>query len=177
MLDLTPTQMLDLWKQLLHLQPVRRNCSVERDDGIDLDSLLLTHINRWYAHLLLTAPPSLLPVEDVAQQVTLQAESSGAVIASLPAHCVRPVEWRLNGWLRSVTHFPAPNEAPARHHNVWTQGGCHQPAAEHHGDHLVLYSAPTGSTPTLATARCVVRPANGHYQFDQSLIPENPPEI
>ena len=171
-LDLSQAEMLDLWKCLHHLQPSRRDCTVERDDGIDLDTLLLNHIDRWYAELLLTAPIHLLPVEDVATDVTLTGDDEGVVTAILPPQCVRPVEWQLQEWKNSVTHFAQPDEEEARRQrNVWTRGGCETPVIVDHGNRLLLYSLPGGSQPALVMARCVVRPVDGRYRFHSSLLP------
>ena len=44
--NLTESEMLSLWKQVMRLETPRRDCTVEWDDGIDLDALLLTHIKQ-----------------------------------------------------------------------------------------------------------------------------------
>ena len=92
--------MLDLWKQVMHLDTPRRDCTVEWDDGIDLDALLLTHIKQWYAHQLNNAPTNLLPIEDLAAQIPLDTRD-GIVIATVPEQSVRPMEWKLAEWQHS----------------------------------------------------------------------------
>ena len=166
--NLTESEMLALWKQVLHLDTPRRDCTVEWDDGIDLDALMLTHIKQWYAHQLATAPAHLLPVEDVSAQVTLTV-SAGLVAAVVPEQCVRPVEWRLAGWKRSVTEFldPCSHEAMLQI-NEWTRGGDCNPAIIDYGFQLLMTSG--SNTPQLALARCVVRPADGTYRFHSSLL-------
>ena len=42
-LHLNASEMLALWKKELRLEPVVRDCIVERDDGIDIDALLELH--------------------------------------------------------------------------------------------------------------------------------------
>jgi len=168
--NLTPTEMLNLWKEVLHLDTPRRDCNVEWDDGIDIDSLLTTHIKQWYAHILSTAPANLLPINDVKEAVTLNASADGAVVATTPEHCVRPIEWKLTGWKRSVTQFldPFSNEA-MKQLNEWTRGGAYNPAIIDYGFQLLLFSN-TSNTPSLEIARCVVRPADGSYQFHSQLL-------
>ena len=56
MMDLSADEMLELYKTMTHLAPVRRECTIERDDGIDLDAWLTLRLQQWYAQLLLTAP-------------------------------------------------------------------------------------------------------------------------
>ena len=91
-ITMTHSEALALWKQLLHLEPVRRDCVVERDDGIDLDALLSRHIDMWYAELLLTAPVERLPVEDIVSEVTLAVEDGVAVATVLS----------VKGWTQSL---------------------------------------------------------------------------
>lgn len=175
-LNLNASEMLDLWKTVMRLQPVRRDCSVERDDGIDIDTLLTLHIRQWYAHLLNTAPVEWLPVEDVKADVTLTLESGGKVSATIPEQCVRPVEWRLTAWQHPVTQFLNPDSHEAQVAlDPYTGAGPCRPAAIDYGNRLLLLSVPTGTQPALATARCVVRPADGTFAFHSaalSTIPE-----
>ena len=82
--NLNESEMLALWKQLMHLDTPRRDCAVEWNDGVDIDALLTTHIKQWYAQLLNTAPCHLLPVQDVKSDVLLQACIDGTVEATPP---------------------------------------------------------------------------------------------
>lgn len=167
--NLTESEMLALWKQVMHLETPRRDCIVEWDDGIDLDALLLTHIKQWYAHQLNNAPINLLPIENVASQVSLTT-SNGIVAATVPEQCVRPVEWKLAEWKRSVTEFldPCSHEAMLQL-NEWTRGGASNPAIIDYGFQMLMMST-TGNSPQLELARCVVRPADGTYQFHSDLL-------
>ena len=165
---LTESEMLDLWKQVMLLETPRRDCSVEWDDGINLDALMLTHIKQWYAHQLNHAPANMLPIEDLAAQVPLNCKD-GIVIATTPQQCVRPVEWKLAEWKRSVTEFldPCSHEAMLQL-NEWTRGGACAPAIVDYGFQMLMMSS--AGTPQLERARCVVRPADGSYQFHSDLL-------
>lgn len=175
MMDLNEQEMLALYKTMTHLTTVRRDCSVERDDGIDLDQWLTLKLKQWYAQLLLTAPIQWLPVEDVKADVSLTVDQRGVVTATVPTRCVRPVEWRLAGWHSSVTTFLGPQDPLVRLQlNPWTRGSACRPAATDHGDHLVLYSVEPGSTVALELARCVVRPADGRYCFHAAALDSLP---
>lgn len=167
--NLDESQMLHLWKQVMRLDTPRRDCTAEWDDGIDIDALLLTHIKQWYAHQLNTAPAHLLPIENLAGQVPLTS-SNGIVIATVPQQCVRPVEWKLSEWQRSVTQFldPCSHEAMLQL-NEWTRGGACNPAIIDYGFQLLMMSTKS-TTPLLELARCVVRPADGNYRFHASLL-------
>ena len=167
--NLTESEMLDLWKQVMRLETPRRDCTVEWDDGIDLDALLLTHIKQWYAHQLNNAPVELLPIENLANQVPITTRD-GIAIATVPQQCVRPVEWKLTEWQRSVTQFldPCSHEAMIQL-NKWTRGQSHNPAILDYGFQMLMMSTST-SNPQLELARCVVRPSDGSYQFHADLL-------
>lgn len=171
LLVMTEAELLAIWRRLLHFDPVRRECSVERADGIDVDDLLRLHLRAWYAQLLRTAPLDWLPVEDLRAEVTLSADTEGVVTALLPERCVRPVEWQLAGWAHGVTAFAAPDSAVAqRQLNVWTRGGTQQPVAVAHDDRLMLYSLPPGVSPVLLMARCVAAPDDGGYAMRHDAL-------
>ncbi|MDO4510392.1 MAG: hypothetical protein Q4B68_01065 [Bacteroidales bacterium] len=170
-LHLSEREMLDLWKTMMHLQPVRRECTIEREDGVDVDALLLIRIRQWYAALLQSAPEGVVPVEDVKDRVRLEVASNGVVTAVIPPECVRPVEWKLTAWEKSVTLFLEPGVPEEAYlHNEWTRPCTCNPAAVDYGNRLLLFSQPAGEQPSLATARCVVRPADGTYVFHASAL-------
>lgn len=172
MLHLSREQMLAMWKRLLHFETPRRDCVVERDDGLDLDAWLMTIIDTWYAHTLATAPVEWLPVEDLRDHVTLTLLSDGAVDVALPVQAVRPVEWKLDGWKCPVSEFAAPDSVTAAlQANPFTRGGACRPVVVDHGDRLTLFSAPDApAPPRLSTARCVVRPADGTFIIHQEAL-------
>ncbi len=169
---MTEEQMLSVWKSVLHLEDVRRDCSIERDDGIDIDSLLLTRIRQWYHHLLATAPLAWLPIDDVGAEATVTADETGLVTMQLPQRVVRPVEVRLGKWRRSVTDFHAPGDSMSLlQHNTWVRGGCASPVAVDCGGGLLrLYSLPPGQTPVVDTARCVAWAADGSYRLAHAAL-------
>lgn len=172
LLNLSESEMLALCKRVMKLEPARRDCSVERDDGIDIDAWIMVRARSWYARLLAEAPAEWLPVEDVKDEIMLAGCGDGVVKATVAARCVRPVEWRLQGWHNSVTAFASPDDAVAvLQRNPWTRGGTHSPVAVDHGGWLMLYSVAPGATPSLEMARCVVIPAGGHFVFHQAAIP------
>ncbi|MBR1803646.1 MAG: hypothetical protein IJ775_01900 [Muribaculaceae bacterium] len=171
MTNVSELEMLALWKQVMRVEPVRRECVVERDDGIDLDAFLLTHLRQWYAHLLLTAPLEWVSVEDMSADVMLTADDEGVVTAVKPERYVRAVEWKLAGWAHSVTRFLAPDDAQAvLQRSLWTRGGPCRPAIVEHYDRLELFSVKPGASPVLLMARCVAVPAEGRYVLHQDAL-------
>lgn len=170
-LNLTESEMINLWKTVMHLEQVRRDCVIERDDGIDIDELLRIHLRQWYAHLLLTAPLCQVPIDDVKSEVTLSTDGQGVVTATLPERAVRPVEFKLQEWTRSVTRFLEPSSPEARlQSSPYTRGGICQPAAVAISPgRLLLMSAPS-LAPQLELASCVARPADGSYRLSQAAL-------
>lgn len=53
-------EMLEEWKTRKMLLPGRRDCTAERDDGIDLDAVLVREIEAAYDRLLREAPTEWL---------------------------------------------------------------------------------------------------------------------
>lgn len=163
--------MLDLWKTMMQLQPAHYGCTIERTDGIDIDELLLIHIRKWYASLLLSAPDGIVPVEDVKDRLSVMVADNGVVTAMVPPECVRPVEWKLKAWQKSVTLFLQPNVPETAYlHNEWTRPGVCNPAAVDYGNRILLFTLPDGELPIFDMARCVVRPTNGKYIFHASVL-------
>lgn len=170
-LHLTESEMLNIWKNLINLQPHLCECAIEREDGVDVDAQLLTRIRQWYAALLMSAPENLVPVEDVKEQIALSVADNGVVTAILPPHCVRPVEWKLGAWHKSVTLFLQPGVPEEAYlHNEWTLPGVCNPAAVDFGNRILLFTQPAGESAVMEMARCVVRPADGTYVFHSSAL-------
>ena len=165
-MELSESEMLDLWKTMMQLQPAHYGCTIERTDGIDIDELLLIHIRKWYASLLLSAPDGIVPVEDVKDRLSVMVADNGVVTAMVPPECVRPVEWKLKAWQKSVTLFLQPNVPEAAYlHNEWTRPGVCDPAAVDYGNRILLFTLPDGELPIFDMARCVVRPPMANTSF------------
>lgn len=171
MMDLSEQQMLDLWKLHSGYVTPRRDCEIERDDDVELDTLLLYRIKTWYANLLLTAPPDLLPTEDVSKLCSITVGSDGVARMLLPGHCVRPLAVRLDCWNREVTEFHQPgSHADLRQSVTWLRGNAAMPVAVVHGNELWLYSVADGSTAKVDKMVCVVRPADGSYRLSEAAL-------
>ena len=171
MINLTEEEMLELWKTRLRLLPARRDCAVERDDGIDIDNVLLTDIREWYARLLAGGSVQWLPVADLSAEVECATDDEGVVTAQLPPQCVRPVEWKPAGWKRGVVQFHAVGSyTDMCQRNIYLRGDALAPVAVLHDDRLVLYSVEPGTAAVVEQARCVVRPADGSYCFHEAAL-------
>ena len=172
MMNLSELEMLNLWKLHHGYSTPRRDCSLERDDDAEIDSLLLDEMRAWYANVLLTTSPDLLPVEDVSEDCTVTKMAEGMVEMKLPSRCVRVIAVRLSAWKRDATAIHAAgSEADFRQSVEWLRGTVQHPVAiAGEGNVLRLYTVPAGAEAEAEKVLCVVRPADGSYQFAQSLL-------
>jgi len=96
---LTRSEMLKLWRKAAGLEPLRADCTVERVEGLDADAVIEPRMRAWYLHLLDTAPPGLLPIDDVAGDIVLApCVEHAAATGMLPERARRLLEIRVTGW-------------------------------------------------------------------------------
>ena len=165
MLRLTADEMLAEWKLRHGFTIGRRECAVERDDGIDLDAGLRCDIDVWYESLLANAPAEWLPVYDIAGECRLEVNSDLSARLLLPASCRRVLEVKLSEWLRAVRVFEAPDSPRARLQQYpWTRGGIECPVCVSAHRSLLLYSAASASA-TAERVLAICAPEDGSYVF------------
>lgn len=132
------------------------------DDGAavryDIDTFLVDAMDE----LALTAPLSLLPVVDFSSQ-TINEQSDGSGVISLPDDFMRLAEFKMAGWSRVVT-APITELSTEfnRQHNPITRGGVERPVViiSTDGDgkmRLRYFSVPANSTHTIERATYVVK--------------------
>ncbi|MGM9842277.1 MAG: hypothetical protein ACI31D_08775 [Candidatus Limisoma sp.] len=164
----TEEEMLNQWKIRNGYVPLRRDCAVERGDGVDLDALLLRQIESAYARLLREAPVDCLPVEDVADECTTTVNDDLSVVIGLPERAVRFVEVRLEGWSRAVTQMtPADSPLAQLQTNRFLHGGPACPVCVEGVRSVTAYTAASADA-RLARVLAVARPADGGYALDES---------
>lgn len=169
--------MLNLWKQRMRLHPASRNCIVERSDGYNIDNYLKLKIREWYAHALTFEKACFLPQEDIARDLTVNISGNGVARVTLPNNAVRPVEWKMKSWEQSVTVFEAPDSFMARlQYCPLTRSGITNPTAVQLPHQLLLYCAKDRSD-EIEKAVCVVRPPEGIYSFDETLLSTVPDSL
>ena len=104
-MNLSELEMLNLWKLHHGYSTPRRDCALERDDDAELDSLLLDEMRAWYANLLLTASPDLLPVEDVSEDCTVTKMAEGMVEMKLPCAIIFLIQFQKKCHSQSQQRF------------------------------------------------------------------------
>ncbi|MEZ3525578.1 MAG: hypothetical protein K1V77_08475 [Muribaculaceae bacterium] len=169
LLTLTHSEMLKLWRTRAGLEPRRTDCTVERVEGIDADTIIEPRMRAWYLHLLDTAPAELLPVDDAAASISL-AGGCG----TLPPHVRRLLALRLSSW--STTAIPASAEHAARiaalARNPYSAPGTSQPACTVAARRISVAPWHTGDIVVMATA--VSDPGPDTYILDESLLSQIP---
>ncbi len=169
MLILTEDEMLNLWKLKKLMIPTRRDCAIERDDGIDIDQLLLLDIRGWYAALLAKGEAYLLPTADLSEHIVLTPINGNTSKFILPSNCCRPLELKLSTWNQSVFDFHAPNSFIAKsQRNEYMRAGEAYPICVQNDDEIIV----SGYTPndTITLMKCVIRPENNKYIFAESCL-------
>ena len=166
-LTLTRSEMLQLWRRIRAVEPMRLDCTVERTDGVDLDALLINEMRTWYLHLLHTAPPSMLCPMDMTVQARVST-NGGLATVTLPTDggVVRVLAVKFSQWPVAV----APDGTAEQVARLAANPYC----SERHGaamaaDGAVVVSAPQG---TLSELLCVVDHGEDVYQFDDSALAE-----
>lgn len=167
-------EMVDLWMLRMNLLPRHSGCTIERHDGCDVDRYLRILIRQWYADALANAYPDYLPQADMAGELDYEVSPQLVVTASLPDSVVRPLAWRLDSWNLPVTDFLDPGDYIVKlQANEFTRRHRRRPVAVRLPGRIMLYSA-ASTDDTIAEARCVVRPPQGTYIFDDALISSMP---
>lgn len=172
-LELSKAEMLAQWMLRRHLEPVRTDCLVERDDAVDLEAVCAMEMRAWYLELLATAPAELLAPTDVAAECDCEASADGySVDVWLPESVVRPLSARLAGWGRSAA-VVGPDDPSARLCATrFGAGGVAEPVAvAEAGGRLRLYSRPsTRRAPVVESLLAAVDTGPERYRFDERAL-------
>ena len=167
---LSSEEMLAQWKLRRGFEPLRNDCVITRNDGVDLDQLLRLEMRDWYLNLLNTAPLNMLSTTNIANDIAIVKGGDNVGTITLPENCRRIVELQLEGWSRQAKILDDPfcQEALLQD-NPYSRGGCEQPIAIKHGNRPHVYSLPS-STPKIVKAIAVMEPADGSYEMDESAL-------
>ena len=167
-LHYTEAQMLDEWRRMRGMMPLRDDMDYVRTDGIDFSSRLKAEMDAWYAEVLEEAPPALLaPVDGTGLEV---AVDSGGLRVELPEGTVRVLAARLSGWKAMVCDVVAPGSPRALMQlSELTRACVSEPVAvfDRADRSLTLYPATSGSS--LVRLDLVIR-RDGEYSFDRALL-------
>lgn len=177
--------MIDLWLLREGLAPSPALTGIE--DHTRLQEIIRDEVRIWYGNLLLTAIPSLLPQEDIAEEVSAVYRTRNAALLTLPRRCVRPLVLRMEDWTYEVCDFPLVDAGTSSREML--RALCSTPHTPHaylrpdgvieaHGldrdpawdQYHTPLMKPSQKVPVVSTLTAVCRPADGSYIFDQTLV-------
>lgn len=177
LITFSESEMLDYWKTRLHINPARRDCSIENDDGTDLDNFLIQQIRLWYANILTTAHPSQLPQKDLANTITMLVSNSLVARIKIPEEAIQPVLLKLSSWENPVSQFYSPDSFMATlQYDEFTRGRQKSPVAIILPNEIIMYSAKT-QLDFLGQAIFTIRPTQGTYILAESLLSTIPESL
>lgn len=165
--------MLSQWRMRRALEPLRSDCTIERIDGIDLDSFLKMEMRDWYLNLLDTAPLHLLSLSDVASFVSLSFNNDLSATIMLPKGCRRIVEILIDCCDNPVEIVAADSPLAMCQQNPFSRSGSVSPVAILHHDRVIIYAGANNFN--ISHMLCVMEPDDGFYELDEaalSLIPK-----
>lgn len=170
MLTYSSKEMLNEWKLRTQMVNFHRDCIVEREDGIDLDAVLLKKLNDIYERLLVEAPIEFLPVYDVAEDCALMVRADWSARVVLPETCVRVVEVKLSSSDRSLTEFVKPDTRLAKMQaSEWTRAGALHPVCVEEHRCLDIYSLKEGVESKIDKLLAVCRKDADTFEFSPVL--------
>ena len=76
-LKFTRQEFLALWRTLRGYAPLRDDVSLTRSDGLDFDRRLEAEMDYWYRRLLAEGDEAMLVPEELAGDVTPEADDDG----------------------------------------------------------------------------------------------------
>lgn len=169
-LTLTSEEFLAAWLLRRGLEPLRTDCRIMREDGIDLPGLERTAMEAWFSRQLHEAPAWMLAPVDISAQARLTLLPDGTGHVTLPSGTVRVLSVEMSGWNRTafvVSQTDHPRYAAQL--NPFSRGGTNDPVAVHAAeDTLLLYTPAKDGAITRLEAICEA--TDGIYTFDSSLL-------
>lgn len=165
----TLSQMVSVWRQRAGLMPARTDCSIEAEDGIDIDALLQAEIRKWQLRMLDTADPAMLGITDIAARCVVGTDLRGRHYIILPDDCRRVVSVRMASWLRPVTPM-SPEQSLRRMQlaaNPYGAPGPAGPLAVAYPGRLDIFPGET----RISSLKVVIDPGPETITVDESLLP------
>lgn len=178
-------EMLEIWKQNLGILEDDCGCIVTRHDGDSLHKLLIRNIRSWYATLLRTKNPALLPIEDLHSEADVSIESDNCLAITPPRRGVRLLSVKLTDWDIHLGTVAAADSDVARlqasHHFAATP---RRPVAIFLGSRYLLYGLKTDITyiknPALLLESLIMVAApsdSDTFTLDESLLSTIPTKL
>lgn len=181
----TQSEMLAYWKRRLGLRT--STALGDATDMTELDRKLLDDIDIWYEDLLAEAPASHLPVEDVADEASGYYISDNAAEITPPERGVRLLSLKLSDWRQAETEsYSVYSDIGRLQRNRLTRATAEEPVVLHRPGHYEAHGlswspfdinsalkpdyTPIVDRPVITQMEMVVRPPQGYYTLDTTLL-------
>ena len=178
--NLSHQQMLQTWRQCAGLEPLVSACTVERFDGVDVDSRLSAMMRQWYLGLLDSGDPSLLgPAADASDLVTIDSDRCGCFVRLICDASVRRLQSvRLSGWQRSATVVDQSeiSRRLALQSNPYSRAGNADPIAWRDSSGC-LFAAPVAPDAAVVHATAYIDSGPESYRLDERALAAIPESI
>lgn len=171
---LSRSEMLELWRLVRHLEPLRTDATVTRSDGLNLSALVENSVDRWYERLLLESPEEDIPLVNLSADSRVTTAPDGVVKVELPERCLRVFSATLQGWTRPavITDDPLSDLALLQDCEELRGGSVAPVGVLHPGGVLMLYSVEPGSAGVLTDLKCAALPASDNeFPLTRSMLP------
>lgn len=177
MMKMSEQEMMNLWKLRTGIMPLRQGCTIEREDGIDVEFLSFLDMREWYANLLKEAPIDWLPCREMKDELSLKVDTDNVGCISLPEGCIRPVRIKLASWQRGVEQFwEATTPVAMLQENNYSRGNAANPVIITESQALRLYVC-SGAEERIENAMCIAYPKDGSYEFAELALSTIPKKI
>lgn len=151
-------------------EPLRADCEISREDGVDLDQLMRHEAHGWYVRQLSTLPISDLPVRNVASGCALKMCAGGEGEIVLPSGVVRVAGVRLRSWCHGVEPVASSTPEAEAQANPWCRGGRYAPVAVLRDGYVSVY-VPSGANDAVAELNVVMMPdEDGTYLLTPPML-------
>jgi hypothetical protein len=174
-ITLTQEEMLNRWRLYRAMEPLRSDCTAERSDGIDLDSILTMQMRAWYLDLLDCGDPRHVARTDVKERTTVTNMGDGSGLLTLPDDCRRLLALRMDGWERDARIVEPNSPLALAQLNPFTCGTRWAPVAIVDRQRCRIYPLPTSAT--IKWAYGAVAPTDGSYTMNDSALSLITPQI
>lgn len=179
-INVSHQQMLQTWRRCAGLEPMVSGCSIERFDGVDVDSRLGDMMRQWYLELLDKGDPAMAGEAcDVSELISVTAAGNGYEARLVCDESVRRLmSVRLTGWEREATVADSREigRKLALQSNPYCRAGNADPIAwRDEGGHIHAIPAEEGAA--IAEAEGYVDTGPDTYRIDERALSTIPMEI
>lgn len=176
--SLTHQQMLQTWRRCAGLEPLVSACTVERFDGIDIDSRLTDMMRQWYLRLLDSGDPAMLGDAADADGLVSVAVGPCDCFARLicDASVRRLQSVRLSGWERAAAVVDGRDisRTLALQSNPYSRAGNADPIAWRDSSGAI-FAVPAAPGSAIVEAKAYIDTGAETYRLDEralATIPE-----